>query len=480
MEFSNFFLLLIAINSICKINPCYAVSTTDTGIRFNKLVKDGENTMPVGPRTYLELIKSGTFVDKSSFIYDVLLGVEDRALAISYPPKWGKSINLDMLKTFLEIRVDENGTRIPISENQNYRLFCEGKYDENGIKVELNQPLVISNRDNYRVFDEYLGNYPVVYLSFENSPGSYGSKNYTGLIKKTIADAFEMHRYMINVYKNAGEIVTYKANKFFEYLTEKTDDFTQSVNFLCHQLHDHFKRKVFILVDNYDTILKIKSIDGNFFLDFLDLALNRNEYVSKCIITSTYPVVMYHDFLTFNDFLTCFNFYSWYGYSQSEMELLYRHFNINSKEHQDTVKKWYGGYVTSGNKTNQFFHPWSVNSYMNKRKTSDYWISTTDYVALLKRSFVGPLRSTLQELVNERGVEGTVYDFVFDIHELESLHGSNTTDEFRNFVFKSLFVSGYLTIDDVRNCSGEYYVTYVIPNEEIRTGFRKAYEIIVN
>ena len=75
------------------------------------------------PDTFANLItKSDIFVDKSLFIKEIL-DDSQHANLITRPPRWGKSLNMDMLKTFLEPDVDENGNFDFSKGNKNKKLF---------------------------------------------------------------------------------------------------------------------------------------------------------------------------------------------------------------------------------------------------------------------------------------------------------------------------------------------------------------------
>ena len=112
--------------------------------------------------------KNDVYVDKSLFVQEFLEN-GDKAVLITRPRRWGKSLNMDMLARFLAIEIDEQGQALPIEKCTNRPLFLGGEVTlENGEKKQL-QPLNIAQYQ--RLIDLYQGKAPVICLGLKNVKG---------------------------------------------------------------------------------------------------------------------------------------------------------------------------------------------------------------------------------------------------------------------------------------------------------------------
>ena len=133
----------------------------------------------IGSDDFKELIESGDYVDKSLFIKDIIHD-KHKVLLITRPRRWGKSSNMSLLKTFLELEVDKEGNPLPKEKRVNPVYFTGGIIEEDGIKQTL-PPLKIINKayysaekdyEKYRITMYKLGKYPVIMLNFKDLGGS--------------------------------------------------------------------------------------------------------------------------------------------------------------------------------------------------------------------------------------------------------------------------------------------------------------------
>jgi hypothetical protein len=125
--------------------------------------------MLVGTDEFYDLVvNSDVFVDKSLMIKE-LLEDSGKVILITRPRRWGKSLNMDMLRKFFEIEVDEKGKPLPLEQKINNKLFLGGTVDL-GIKGKrILKPLKI-NSNEYAMVQQ--GNYPVISISFKDVKGS--------------------------------------------------------------------------------------------------------------------------------------------------------------------------------------------------------------------------------------------------------------------------------------------------------------------
>jgi predicted hydrocarbon binding protein len=134
-------------------------STTSSLKKVNMSNKNYAKTA-IGVNTFKKLVEESTiFVDKSLLIKEF---VENSAevLLVTCPRRWGKSINMDMIKTFLEIEVDSDGNKYSDkTKTHNYKIF-QGKMNPSNERIEsLKKPLAIAKDENF--VKKYQGEHPV-------------------------------------------------------------------------------------------------------------------------------------------------------------------------------------------------------------------------------------------------------------------------------------------------------------------------------
>ena len=125
------------------------------------------NKTATGVSSFEELIEKSTIlIDKSLLIKDFMESPA-HVLLITCPKRWGKSINIDMIKTFFEIEVDQDGKRLPDKkETRSYKLF-QGQVIKNNEKTEhLDQPFNIAHDKEF--IEEYQGEHPVISIDFKD------------------------------------------------------------------------------------------------------------------------------------------------------------------------------------------------------------------------------------------------------------------------------------------------------------------------
>ncbi|MEL6152600.1 MAG: AAA family ATPase, partial [Bacteroidota bacterium] len=219
------------------------------------------------------LLNSSIFVDKSLFIKEFLLN-SGKAILITRPRRWGKSLNMDMLGRFLSIEVDQDGQPIPQEQSLNRKLFLGGEVEIKPGKTKQLAPLKIAQYDE--VVEDYQGQFPVISLGLKDvKAGSYAQL--MTQVGEALAETFEAHAYLLN----SDKISPYQKKTLEDFITENADlaSFTASLKFLSKLLYKHFQRPVYILVDEYDTpinhaYLKLKDKAPEVFEQVLELFRN--------------------------------------------------------------------------------------------------------------------------------------------------------------------------------------------------------------
>ena len=236
------------------------------------------------------VLDSNVFVDKSLFVKE-FLEYGNEACLITRPRRWGKSLNMNMLKQFLSIEVDAAGQPLPEEKRMNRRLFVGGKVTLHTGQEKQLQPLKIAQEA--AIVSEYQGQYPVISASLKDIRGSSLPK-ITSHARMAISEAFRAHKYLLNV----QEIAQGDKEEFEAYLYKKTSDeaLTDGFRFLSSLLSEHFQKPVYILIDEYDTPLydaylalkdqpeQFKEI-LKFFRLLMGSAFKTNSYLAKGLMT---------------------------------------------------------------------------------------------------------------------------------------------------------------------------------------------------
>eukprot|EP01041_Mallomonas_annulata_P009086 gene9086-18827_t len=273
---------------------------------------------------FKELVqKSNLIVDKSLLISEFLLD-NSKVLLLTYPRRWGKTINMNMLKTFLELEVDQYGVELPPEKKLNTRIFESGKLKD-GQQVDFD---IWHDKTNV---DNYFGKHPIfrhIYFDSDN-------KKLTKFEKESLTKYF------------SGDL--------------EINDIESSIRFLSRILHIHFGTKVFILIDEYDSPIncanfKFQNQDDidktiGLFRVLFGKALKGNEFLEKALVTGVLRIAKTDLFSGVNNFteysISTWKYSDYYGFTQKEVDELLCNYSVGANIKKD-IKDWYNGYNCSG------------------------------------------------------------------------------------------------------------------------------------
>ena len=394
--------------------------------------------LPVGIEDFEKLRKEGFYyIDKTGLIRDLLNNWGEVNL-FTRPRRFGKTLNMSMLKNFFEIGADKT-------------LF-------DGLMISKETALC----------ERYMGKYPVIFISLKGVDG-LDFEEACGALRRIIRAEASRFRMLLSSEKIADE----DKQLFLRILQEKDtfDDVRDSLRMLSSLLKQCFSEKVILLIDEYDVPLD-KAFQHGYYEEMVSLirglfgqALKTNEFLQFAVLTGCLRVSKESIFTGLNNFkilsITDARFDEHFGFTEAEVNQLLTDYQL--EEHLAETKEWYDGY-RFGNAN--IYCPWDVISYVDylladpHAEPEAFWINTSGN-DLVKR-FIDKADKTTQNEI-ERLIAGEAIEkkvrLDLTYHELDS-----SIDN----LWSVLFTTGYLTKTG-RAINGVYKL--VIPNREVREVF---------
>jgi hypothetical protein len=415
----------------------------------------------LGVNSFKELLlENDIIVDKSLLVKSVLEAPAE-AFLITRPRRWGKSINLDMLKTFFEIEVDSQGQPLSLTQKTNYKLFAGGTVNLDTERIKKLQPLKIAN---YPEVMKYQGQYPVVLLDFKDANGNNYQEIENNIVKK-VQNAYEKHIYLAN----SSQLRTDEKQLFQKYLQSKITkaDLQDSLRFLSEILYKHFNQKTYILIDEYDAIindayseLETKEFDKvlDLFRTMLGTALKGNVYLKKGILTGILRVAKVKLLSSLNNVIeySLLNkrFTEHYGFTQAEVDELLN--KVPTITDPQLIKNWYNGY-TYGEET--VYNPWSIMCCLAEGGVVDnYWIDSGGTGLINKALISDKVQVDLQMLLKGQSIIKSLYRHI----------ALDQIEEDRDILYSLLVFAGYLNPKPANSDPEEPLYELTIPNQEIK------------
>ena len=397
--------------------------------------------LPVGIDDFRKLRESDFYyVDKTRLIEQLLLNWSEVTL-FTRPRRFGKTLNMSMLKSFFEIGTDKS-------------LF---------------DSLYISG--NKALCDEHMGKYPVIFLSLKGVEG-LGFASAKKMLCTIIDREIDRHYYL----KTSDALTDEDRTLFTKMLHGQDDNIKDSIRMLSQLLYKHYGQKVVILIDEYDVPLD-KAFQNGYYKEMVSLirglfgqALKTNEFLQFAVLTGCLRVSKESIFIGLNNFeinsIVDIDHDEQFGFTDDEvMKLL---LDYDRSERYPDVKEWYDGYHF-GNA--DIYCPWDVINFAKKlvsdlsARPSAFWINSSgnDMVKRFVDKADQTTRDEIEKLVAGGFVEKQLrLDLTYD--EID-----NTIDN----LWSVLFTTGYLTkIGEVKVPDSESYAyKLVIPNKEVREVF---------
>ncbi|WP_425361637.1 AAA family ATPase [Candidatus Tisiphia endosymbiont of Ceraclea dissimilis] len=440
----------------------------------NKNNVDEQLSMLVGTDDFCDLlINSDIFVDKSLMIKE-LLEDSGKVTLITRPRRWGKSLNMDMVRRFLEIEVDQHVNPImPQEQRVNYKLFAGGEVDlglTSG-KKRLLQPLQIAKYSEIML--DYQGQFPVILISFKNIKGS-SYQEIESKISYQVMQLFSSYRYL-ETYLTDKENLLNDAQKrqLTRYFTGEFNkvELENSLKFLSDLLYKHFNQKVYILVDEYDTPINSAYMKfGNNLEEFEEVlalfraifgnSLKGNDSLQKGVITGILRIAKANLFSDLNNLTECSlldkKFARSYGFTQVEVDELLT--KVPLKTNPEEIKNWYNGYNFGGE---TIYNPWSIMQCLSREGELDhYWIDSGGTGWIDNVLLSDEMQRDIQALAAGETITSSITKYISfaDIRQPEGL-------------FSLLLFSGYL--NPTAKIPEQDIYELSIPNYEVKYIYQK-------
>ena len=401
------------------------------------------NTMklPVGIENFDEIRKLGFYYIDKTMLIEQLLQSWGKVTLFTRPRRFGKTLNMSMLKSFFEIGTDKS-------------LF-------DGLYISGNKELC----------DEYMGKYPVIFLSLKGVEGldfSSAKRMLCAIIEREI----NRHYYL----KTSDALTEEDRTQFAKMLQGNDGNIEDSIRMLSQLLYKHYNQKTVILIDEYDVPLD-KAFQNGYYKEMVSLirgifgqALKTNEFLQFAVLTGCLRISKESIFTGLNNFkvmsITDARFDEQFGFTDCEVKKLLDDYGMLS--HFYEIKEWYDGYHFG---KADVYCPWDVINHVDHlRDDSDarpqtYWINSSGN-SLVRRLINRADSSTKDEI--ERLIAGDAIEKVIRL--------DLTYDEIENSIdniWSVLFTTGYLTkAGEVKMPDSESYAyKLVIPNKEVREVF---------
>jgi hypothetical protein len=394
----------------------------------------------IGHHDFERIINEGIcYVDKSFFIQRILEN-KNTVFLFPRPRRFGKTLNMMLLRRYFEI-----------SETSKAPLF-------EGLKIKA-----------WEEFDQHLGKYPVIWLSFKDVKLSNWGNTYESIVH-LISKEYKRHDYLLD----SNSLDQSQKDYFNSIYTGKASvpDYQISIVSLCELLYLHHGVKPMLLMDEYDTPINNSYIYHfyeeciGFIRTLYSSCLKDNNFMERAVLTGIYRVAKESIFSGLNNLkvstLIDDEFSDCFGFTPEEVhQLLEEH---NALDNEEAVTRWYNGYMFG--KEQVIYNPWSILSYLEntQRELKPYWVNTSSN-DIIKKMIVEADANIKQEIAMLL-TGGTLRKSISEDVVFGNIQ--ETPDALWNF----FLFSGYLKVKNKVFNDEVQEGDFLIPNIEIKTIFK--------
>ena len=394
----------------------------------------------IGKQRYDRIIENNLFyIDKTMFIKEWWENQDDVTL-ITRPRRFGKTLNMDMLK-----------------------CFFSNEYKDRG---DLFEGLDIWKEEKYR---EIQGTYPVIFLSFAKIKQNTYKDAIAG-IKRIICDEIQKYIFL----KDWDGLADAEKNNL-KNITYGMDDVTaqEAIASLSNYLSRYYGKNVIILLDEYDTPMQEAYVNGYweelvaFTRSFFNATFKSNMYLERAMMTGITRVSKESMFSDLNNLVVITtsskDYATAFGFTEEEVFHALDEYGLSDKKCD--VKEWYDGFVFGGIK--DIYNPWSIINFLKYKELKNYWADTSsnDLISKLIKTGSAGIKETMEKLIDGKTIEKKIDEQII----------YNQLEKNENSIWSLLLASGYLKAVSIDvYISDEIVEIYklAITNNETKSMFR--------
>lgn len=397
----------------------------------------------IGNQDFVSIRKNHCFyIDKTDFIREWWEN-QDSVTLITRPRRFGKTLNMNMTEYFFSVKYAD-----------------VGQYFE-GLNVWKNERLC-----------SLQGTYPVIALSFADIKATTYEAARMGIIRKIVKLYSEFD------FIQSSKVLNEKDLAYFRAVDEKmTDDAAAvAINYMSDYLNRYYRKKVLILLDEYDTPLQEAYVYGYwkeltaFIRSLFNSTFKTNPYMERGLLTGITRVSKESIFSDLNNLevitTTSEKYSSSFGFTEEEV---FQALKSNELlEEKENVRYWYDGF-SFGNRRD-IYNPWSITKYLDTEEYGTYWADTSGnaLVSDLIRQSPGKIKSEMEDLLNGNEIR-TELDEQVIFEQLGRKRGA---------IWSLLLASGYLKVDryEIDSKTGKKQYNLKITNHETMLMFENMIE----
>ena len=394
--------------------------------------------IPIGISDFREIIENNYyFVDKSLLIKEIIED-DSKVILIPRPRRFGKTLNMTMLKYFFKS-----------IEAENINLF-------DNLQVSKYESIMRLQKS-----------YPVIYITFKDMKHS-SFENCMEAMAFLMAGIFE--EFKESIYFDCSK----EEKEYFDNILARKCSLVElemSFKILIKLLYKVMKKKSILLIDEYDVPIQQAYLNGyytefiGFMRNFLSGALKDNDYIEKAVMTGILRVAKESIFSGLNNIkvysLTSSKYKQYFGFTENEVEELLEYYNIKTK--LENIRYWYNGYNFGGA---VIYNPWSILNYIKDidRGLICHWINTSsnDLIKDILGKSDNKIKVDCESLIDGDSLEKRINENIV----LEDVDVSSEN------IWSFLLFTGYLKVSDVKNIDGSIVGKLSIPNKEVNILFK--------
>ena len=395
-------------------------------------------TIGIGQQDFADIRRDKLFyIDKTKFIKEWWES-KDSVTLITRPRRFGKTLTMSMLEEFFSVKY-------------------EGK-------SELFQGLEIWQGEEYRSMQ---GTWPVISLSFANvkEPTYEMAKR---RVCQILTDIYNKNQFLLKSGLLTEEEITY-----FKGISTDMDEInaTMALHKMSDFLSRYYKKKVIILLDEYDTPMQEAYVEGyweqlvSFTRSLFNASFKTNPFLERALMTGITRVSRESVFSDLNNLVvittTSKAYADSFGFTEEEVFTALKEYGLEEKRQE--VKNWYDGFTFG--EVHDIYNPWSILNYLKTGRMSPYWANTSSnrFIGALVRESGRNLKIKFEDLLKGKEIYTTLDEQIV----FSQLQSSATA------IWSMLLASGYLKVTkhEIDERTGRDYYHLALTNREVQLMF---------